>query len=100
MPRPARFSVDELLDAAAALLAADGPAVTMSVPAPPTRQRLDAYRFRPRRVVWRTVDAHRGAVPRRVSAALATSEDRRPDASRRPVHRAVVPRSPGRGQVR
>jgi len=31
MPRPARFSVDELLDAAAALLAADGPAaVTMS----------------------------------------------------------------------
>jgi AcrR family transcriptional regulator len=31
MPRPARYSVDELLDAAAALLAADGPAaVTMS----------------------------------------------------------------------
>ena len=31
MPRPARFTVDELLDAAAALLAADGPAaVTMS----------------------------------------------------------------------
>ena len=31
MPRPARFTLDELLDAAAALLAADGPsAVTMS----------------------------------------------------------------------
>ena len=31
MPRPARYSIDELLDAAAALLAADGPAaVTMS----------------------------------------------------------------------
>jgi AcrR family transcriptional regulator len=31
MPRPARYTVDELLDAAAALLAADGPAaVTMS----------------------------------------------------------------------
>jgi AcrR family transcriptional regulator len=31
MPRPARFTVDDLLDAAAALLAADGPAaVTMS----------------------------------------------------------------------
>jgi AcrR family transcriptional regulator len=31
MPRPARYSVDDLLDAAAALLAADGPAaVTMS----------------------------------------------------------------------
>jgi AcrR family transcriptional regulator len=31
MPRPAQFTVDELLDAAAALLAADGPAaVTMS----------------------------------------------------------------------
>jgi AcrR family transcriptional regulator len=31
MPRPARYSVDELLDAGAALLAADGPAaVTMS----------------------------------------------------------------------
>ena len=31
MPRPALFTVDELLDAAAALLAADGPsAVTMS----------------------------------------------------------------------
>jgi AcrR family transcriptional regulator len=31
MPRPARYAVDELLDAAAALLAADGPsAVTMS----------------------------------------------------------------------
>jgi AcrR family transcriptional regulator len=31
MPRPARFTTDELLDAAAALLAADGPsAVTMS----------------------------------------------------------------------
>jgi AcrR family transcriptional regulator len=31
MPRPARYSVDELLDAAAALLSADGPAaVTMS----------------------------------------------------------------------
>jgi AcrR family transcriptional regulator len=31
MPRPTRYSVDELLDAAAALLAADGPAaVTMS----------------------------------------------------------------------
>jgi AcrR family transcriptional regulator len=31
MPRPARYSVDELLDAAAAVLAADGPAaVTMS----------------------------------------------------------------------
>jgi AcrR family transcriptional regulator len=31
MPRPARFTIDELLDAAAALLAADGPAaVTMS----------------------------------------------------------------------
>jgi AcrR family transcriptional regulator len=31
MPRPARFSIDELLDAAAALLAANGPAaVTMS----------------------------------------------------------------------
>ena len=32
MPRPARFTLDELLDAAAALLAADGPsAVAMSV---------------------------------------------------------------------
>ena len=32
MPRPARFTRDELLDAAAALLAADGPsAVAMSV---------------------------------------------------------------------
>src|SRR3954470_5176231 len=31
MPRPARFTLDELLDAAAALLAAEGPsAVTMS----------------------------------------------------------------------
>jgi AcrR family transcriptional regulator len=31
MPRPARFTLDELLDAAAALLAADGAsAVTMS----------------------------------------------------------------------
>ena len=31
MPRPARYSIDEMLDAAAALLAADGPAaVTMS----------------------------------------------------------------------
>ena len=79
MPRPARFSIDELLDAAAELLAADGPAaVTMSAVA----RAADApsgsmyHRFPTRAALcgelWiRTEERfHAG-----VSAALATSEE-------------------------
>jgi AcrR family transcriptional regulator len=79
MPRPARFSVDELLDAAAGLLAADGPAaVTMSAVA----RAADApsgsmyHRFPTSAALcgelWiRTEERfHAG-----LSAALATSED-------------------------
>ena len=79
MPRPARFSIDQLLDAAAELLAADGPAaVTMSAVA----RAADApsgsmyHRFPTRAALcgelWiRTEERfHAG-----VSAALATSED-------------------------
>src|SRR5258705_10840552 len=79
MPRPALFTVDELLDAAAALLAADGPsAVTMSAVA----RAADApsgsmyHRFPTRATLcgelWiRTEERfHAG-----MRAALATSED-------------------------
>jgi AcrR family transcriptional regulator len=79
MPRPARFTVDELLDAAAALLAADGPAaVTMSAVARAAHAPSGSvyHRFPTRAALcgelWiRTEERfHAG-----VSAALATSEE-------------------------
>ena len=79
MPRPARYTLDELLDAAAALLAADGPgAVTMSAVARATHAPSGSmyHRFPTRAALcgalWlRTEERfHAG-----VSAALATSEE-------------------------
>jgi AcrR family transcriptional regulator len=79
MPRPARFSSDELLDAAAELLAADGPAaVTMSAVARSAGAPSGSmyHRFPTRAALcgelWiRTEERfHAG-----VSAALATSEE-------------------------
>jgi AcrR family transcriptional regulator len=79
MPRPARFTIDELLDAAAALLAADGPAaVTMSAVARAAHAPSGSmyHRFPTRAALcgelWiRTEERfHAG-----VSAALATSEE-------------------------
>ena len=57
MPRPAIFTLDELLDAAAALLAADGPsAVTMSAVARAAGAPSGSmyHRFDACRLVWRT----------------------------------------------
>jgi AcrR family transcriptional regulator len=79
MPRPARFTIDELLDAAAALLAADGPAaVTMSAVARAAHAPSGSiyHRFPTRAALcgelWTRTEArfHAG-----VSAALATSEE-------------------------
>jgi AcrR family transcriptional regulator len=79
MPRPARFTLDELLDAAAALLAADGPsAVTMSAVAREARAPSGSmyHRFPTRAALcgelWiRTEERfHAG-----LNAALATSEE-------------------------
>jgi AcrR family transcriptional regulator len=79
MPRPARFTLDELLDAAAALLAADGPsAVTMSAVARAARAPSGSmyHRFPTRAALcgelWlRTEERfHAG-----FTAALATSAD-------------------------
>jgi AcrR family transcriptional regulator len=79
MPRPARFTLDGLLDAAAALLAADGPAaVTMSAVARAAAAPSGSmyHRFPTRAALcgelWiRTEERfHAG-----VSAALATSEE-------------------------
>src|SRR5258705_4453627 len=79
MPRPALFTVDELLDAAAALLAADGPsAVTMSAVARAAGAPSGSmyHRFPTRAALcgelWlRTEERFRAGV----SAALATSAD-------------------------
>ena len=79
MPRPALFTVDELLDAAAALLAADGPsAVTMSAVARAAHAPSGSmyHRFPTRAALcgelWlRTEERFRAGV----SAALATSEE-------------------------
>src|SRR5258705_3808787 len=79
MPRPALFTVDELLDAAAALLAADGPsAVTMSAVARAANAPSGSmyHRFPTRAALcgelWMRTEElfHAG-----VSAALATSQD-------------------------
>jgi AcrR family transcriptional regulator len=79
MPRPARFTLDELLDSAAALLAADGPAaVTMSAVARAAHAPSGSmyHRFPTRAALcgelWlRTEERfHAG-----VSAALATSKE-------------------------
>jgi AcrR family transcriptional regulator len=79
MPRPARFTLDELLDAAAALLAADGPAaVTMSAVARAANAPSGSmyHRFPTRAALcgelWiRTEERfHAG-----VSAALATTDE-------------------------
>jgi AcrR family transcriptional regulator len=79
MPRPARFTLDELLDAAAALLAADGPAaVTMSAVARATNAPSGSmyHRFPTRAALcgelWiRTEERFHGGI----RAALATSEE-------------------------
>jgi AcrR family transcriptional regulator len=79
MPRPARFTLDELLDAAAALLAADGPsAVTMSAVARVARAPSGSmyHRFPTRAALggelWMRTEErfHAG-----LSAALVTSEE-------------------------
>src|SRR5258708_19125224 len=79
MRRPARFTLDELLDAAAALLAADGPsAVTMSAVARAAHAPSGSmyHRFPTRAALcgelWMRTEElfHAG-----VSAALATSQD-------------------------
>jgi AcrR family transcriptional regulator len=79
MPRPARYSVDELLDAAAALLAAAGPAaVTMSAVARATGAPSGSmyHRFPTRAVLcgemWiRTEERFQAGV----TEALSTSDD-------------------------
>src|SRR3954451_7206146 len=79
MPRPARFTHDELLDAAAALLAADGPsAVTMSAVARAARAPSGSmyHRFPSRAALcgelWiRTEERFNAGM----NAALATSQD-------------------------
>ena len=102
MPRPASFTLDELLDAAAALLAADGPAaVTMSAVARAAGAPSGSmyHRFPTRAALcgelWiRTEERfHAGLSDGAGDIGGTTDAVRR----RRPVHRAVVPRSPGRG---
>ena len=87
MPRPARYTVDVLLDAAAELLAADGPAaVTMSAVAR-THRRAEWLGVPPvpdqGRVVRRAVGAYRGAVP-------GTARSRRCRAPSDPQQRCVA----------
>src|SRR5258705_11938151 len=97
MPRPALFTVDELLDAAAALLAADGPAaVTMSAVARAANAPSGSMYHRfpaPAALCGELWIRTAGRFPTGVRAALATSQ--KTPTPRRPAAPLTLQRGPG-----